>query len=109
MNTHHAANEDGPIQASEPRSMSAQSLVDAYVADAPDSNHTDVDPARLRRAVDAAHELERRGYVERSGTWFHASNDPVRPTHTATAPGNPIPEPSERSRDKGRRPLPFQP
>ena len=64
-----------------PTEPSDQELVDAYAAHAPEGLVIEMTAKQIRRASEAAHALEVRGYTEQAGVWLHEE----RPALQATA------------------------
>lgn len=60
---------------------SDQELVDVYATHAPVNPVTKMTAKQIRRASEAAHTLELRGYTEQAGVWRHED----RPSLQATA------------------------
>jgi hypothetical protein len=60
---------------------SVQELVDSYATHAPVDLVTRTTAKQIRRASEAAHALELRGYTEQAGIWLHKD----RPALHATA------------------------
>jgi hypothetical protein len=60
---------------------SDQELVDVYATHAPVDLVSETTAKQIRRASEAAHVLELRGYTEQAGIWLHEE----RPALSATA------------------------
>lgn len=65
---------------SNPTESSDQELVNSYAADAPADLVAQMTTTQIRRASDAAHLLEIRGYTEQAGVWLHVDRPSLRAT-----------------------------